>query len=252
MGFFDNLWELGDIAKDIVMLPFEIGKAATELGQDIKEAVVQDVKHKVSGTPEKPIRTSYTIRDEAEALIKKSQDEYWGARDKFDLQWKRMTAKSEKLLKIRAETYALIGQAIHSRKLVKLPSGSAATLDPPELPSLDTLKFDFGTYTGSTSIRMEAAEEFMAQAKEFRVAVKSRIAEINQLKRIVMNAAHFQKEEIEMLSAIQKAYQRKSEVKLIESADLLRDIASLCLREVNEQTNASYEQLLKKLKRLWM
>ena len=46
MGWF---FDLADIVKDIVMLPFEIGKATVEFGADIAETVAQDVPHKVSG-----------------------------------------------------------------------------------------------------------------------------------------------------------------------------------------------------------
>lgn len=250
MGFFDTLRELGDIAKDIVTLPFEIGKAAAELGQDIQEAVVQDVTHKIARTPEKPIRTSYTIRDEATALIQKSQDEYWAAMEKYALQWKRMISKSEKLLQSRTDTYAQIEHHVRSKRLAKLPSSSIPALDPPAVPSIDTVQFDFGTYTGMVSMRMEAAKEYLAKAKEYRLEVKAQIVEINQLKRLIMRVSAAQKEELEMLSAIRKACQRKSEAKLIQSADLLREIAALCLGEVSEQTNENYLILLKKLEKL--
>lgn len=252
MGFFDTLWELGDIAKDIVSLPFEIGKAATELGQDIKEAVIQDVQHKIEGNPDKPIRTSYTVKEEAEKLISKSGDEYWEARDKFSTQWNCMTSNAEKLQIERNNTYKLIGQALHSKSLRDLPSSSVPYQQPASMPAIDSTKFDCGTFLGNTSMRMEAAEEYLSRAKEYRIHVKTQIADLNRLKRLVMQVSAFQKEELEMLSLIRKSYENQNENTLLESTELLRQLATLCLDEVGEQTNTNYERLLGELKTLWI
>lgn len=252
MDLFDTLWELGDIAKDIVTFPFEVGKAVTELGEDIKETIVQDVQHKIEGNPDKPIRTSYTVKEEAENLISKSGNEYWDARDEFSTQWNRMTATAEKLQTERYTTYKLIGQAIRSKRLTELPSSIVPSQQPASIPSIDSIKFDFGTYLGSTSMRMEAAEEYLSKAKEYRIRVKTKIAELNQLKRLVLNVSAFQNEELEMLSLIRKSYENQNESTLLKSTEILRELASLCLDEVCEQTNTNYEHLLEKLKTLWM
>ena len=86
-GVFDNLEILADIAKDIVSLPFQIGKEITELGNDIVETIGQDVQHKLEGTADKPLRTSYDIKREAEQTVERSQKEYWNAQDRLVRTW---------------------------------------------------------------------------------------------------------------------------------------------------------------------
>ncbi len=100
-------------------------------------------------------------------------------------------------------------------------------------------------------MRIDAAEEYLARAKEYRVDTKAKIAEINQVKQLVIHLEHTQEEELEMLSMIREAYLKQSEDTLIESANLLRDIASLSAKEVCKQTDEQYERLLKALHGLW-
>lgn len=251
MGFKDTFLDWADIAKDIIALPFKVAGATTELTQDIGEMIAQDVKNKISGEPDKEIRTSYDVKEKAEKTVQESSGQFFAALGEYNNQWESTLSQAEEVRSVRAEVYALLGQTIRSKKLEELPDTSASSVDPPALPSIDALKFNLGTFTGSATMRRNAAEEYLAQAEEYRVEVKAKITEINQMKQLVIRLKHAQGEELEMLSAIREAYSRQSEATLIQSADLLRAIASLCVEEVCEQTDAQYDQLLAKLRILW-
>lgn len=60
-------------------------------------------------------------------------------------------------------------------------------------------------------MRMDVAEEYLAKAKEYDSDIRTIIAEINQVKRLITQLEHTQEEELEMLSMIREAYQRQSE-----------------------------------------
>lgn len=83
MGLFDILADFADIGKDIIMLPVEIGKAAVECATDINETIAQDVKNKVNGSPDKTIRTSFDIRNEADQIINSVNESFYKAKDRL-------------------------------------------------------------------------------------------------------------------------------------------------------------------------
>lgn len=253
MGIFDTLGELLDIGKDIVMLPVEIGKATVELGNDIAEAVSQDIKNKVTGEPQREIRTSYDVRDEAEKLIQSGQSEYFQAKDRLDSAWNRMNTKSKALAEKRITVYKLIGQSVHSVHLPKLLTPDDSAIHYPTIPTIDSLQFDFGTYSGlaGTKMRMDAAEEYLQSAKEFRVEVKRAVGQINRLKKNIRAVSQAHEEEQKMLDLIQLSYAKRSESTLIQSTELLREISALLLDEVTSRTTEIYQDYLEQLKRLW-
>lgn len=253
MGFFDTLGELLDIGKDIVMLPAEIGKAATECGNDITEAVVQDVKNKVSGESHKEIRTSYDIRDEAEKLIQSGQDEYIHAKDRLDSTWDNMIEESRILAQKWATVYQLIGKAIHSVYIPNLPAPNERSIHYPTIPSLDSLQFDLGTYAGlmGVGMRMDVAEEYLQSAKEFRVEVKRTVSQINRLQKSVRAISQAHTEEKKMLDVIQRTYVKRAESTLIQSAGILREISDLLIDEVTSHTSQKYQSYLEQLQKLW-
>ena len=253
MGFFDTLGELLDIGKDIVMLPAEIGKAATECGSDIAEAVTQDVKNKVSGESYKEIRTSYDVRDEAEKIIKSGQNEYIRAKERLDSAWEGMISESKTRSQRRTDVYKRMGKAIHSVYIPKLPAPNESSIHYPTIPTLDSLRFDLGTYAGlvGAGVRMDVAEEYLQSAKEFRVEVKRTVSQINQLKKSVQAISQAHEEEHQMLVLIQRTYVKRAESTLIQSAEILREISILLLDEVTLQTTKKYQDYLEQLKRLW-
>ena len=112
MGWF---FDLADIAKDIVMLPFEIGKAIVEGGADIAEATAQGIKNAASGEPEKDIRTSYDVKEDADKRIEESNRKYYGAKNDLDSAWGDMHRREERVVEKRTKVYQLLGEKIHSK-----------------------------------------------------------------------------------------------------------------------------------------
>lgn len=253
MGFFDAIGDLLDIGKEIVMLPAEIGKATLELGSDIAEAVTQDVKNKVTGEPQKEIRTSYDVRDQAEKLIQSSQSEYTRAKDKLDSAWNSMNTQSRALAEKRSTVYKLMGQVLHSICLPKLLTPNDAPIHYPVIPTLDSLQFDLGTHFGLAGInmRMDAAEEYLQRAEEFRVEVKYMVSQINCVKKSILAISQAHEEEEKMLDVIHRTYTKQAESTLIQSTEILREISSLLLEEVTSQTASKYQDYLGQLKILW-
>ena len=93
--------------------------------------------------------------------------------------------------------------------------------------------------------------DYLEEAKEYRVKVRSMINEISSLRKTVLGVSDAQKEELKMLSIIKSAYQSQGKKVLTKSAQLLREIAELCLQEVTSNTNARYNDLLRQLNALW-
>lgn len=253
MGLFDIFEELVDIGRDIVQLPGEIAKAAVECGNDITEVVAQNVTNTIKGESYKESRTSYDIREEAEKIVRESNNHYQDAKNHLSSAWKMMLRESKEVSEKRSEVYALIGAKVSSTTLKHLPPYSESSVQALTIPYLDSSQFDMGTNLGllGTSMRMEAAEEYLESAKDFRVETKEKISEINQLKRCVLSVTNAHKEELEMLSIIRRTYMNQPEATLIQSADWLFQISELCLESVTSQTNQKYNTFLDKLKVLW-
>lgn len=251
MGFWDALGELASIAKDIVLLPAEITKAAGECVTDIGEAITQDAQNKLSGTPDKEIRTSFDIRDEAEKIVASANRDFNDAKDELTASWRSTSQEAVRVAEKREEVYQLLGKTI-SAPLVKLPEQPIGLVYPSNAPYVDS-SFDVGTFFGLLGIRtrMDAAEEYLQQAQEYRVKVGGLINQMESLRRAVLNVSDAQEEELGILNMIRVAYRRQNRIVLSQSADLLHSIAVLCVQEVSSNTNAKYRELLKKLKSLW-
>lgn len=250
MGLF---FDLADIAKDIVMLPFEIGKAIVEGGADIAEATTQGIKNAASGEPEKEIRTSYDVKEDADKRIEESNRKYYGAKNDLGSAWYDMRQREEKVVEKRTEVYQLLGKKIHSKKLPALPDYMGSPQSCPNAPAIDSLGFDFGTALGlaGTKMRMEAAEEYLEKAKDYQVEIKGCVEVIRQMKRTISDVESAQKEELKLLDIIQKTYERQTEASLLQCADALRELAQLGIREVTDETARKYAAVLKKLNEQW-
>ena len=251
MWFFDLLGDLADIGKDIVTLPFKIAGAAIETATDINEVITQDVKNKVSGTPDKPIRTSFDIRDEADKIVNSANNKFYDAKNNLTSSWYKTSLEAGQVAKKRQEVYQLLGQVV-STILSRLPEQPIELIYPSSTPYIDS-SFNIGTFFGllGTDTRMEAAEEYLQQAKEYRADVNSLINEVESLRKTVLRISYALKEELKILDVIQSAYQMKSRDILTESAELLHEIAVLCVQEMSANTDAKYNDLLEHLKSLW-
>lgn len=244
MGLFDIFDAIVDIGGDIVSLPFKIAGAAIELGSDIGET-----------TATGDSRTSYSIRDEAEKIIKESQNDLDEAsRDLWNLWWD-VSDKAKNVAQTRSEVYGLVKLEIHDVSITELPSMSQASSgNIYAAPSLDDFSFNFGTALGVLGIgeRREAAEEYLRKANRYQAKVADRIVEYKQLEQAVRNISNCQEEELKMLNIIRQTYKTKSQSVLAETEDGLRKLAELCNQHLSEATDRSYGELLQKLKSLWM
>lgn len=251
MEFLDILGDLADIAGDILRLPGEIVNAAIETATDINETIAQDVSNRISGIPDKPIRTSYDIRNEADKIVESVNNSFYDAKSKLTSSWRKTSREAEQVAKKRNEVYQLLGRTI-STTLAKLPEQPIELIYPSSAPYIDS-SFDIGTFFGllGTNTRMEAAEEYLRQAEEYRADVRSLINKVDSLRQTVLRVSDAQKEELEILDVIQNAYRARSKDILTKSAELLHEIAVLCVQEMSSNTNAKYNDLLQHLRSLW-
>ena len=81
MGLFSDLV---DIAATIASVPFGVAKIIVEGGADIAETAAQGIKNAASGEPEKEIRTSYDVKEDADKRIEESNRKYYGAKNDLD------------------------------------------------------------------------------------------------------------------------------------------------------------------------
>ena len=226
--FLDDLF---DIIGDIVTLPLEIGHLVVEGGNDIVETVAQDIQNRIEGNPEQEVRTSYTVRDEADKIISRSNRRYNEALERMHQDWNAMLQERQKVCAKREEVYRMVGKAISSRESTKLPSGRDLMPKTPPCPSIDSLGFNLGTYMGlpAAKMRMEIAEEYCQKAKEFQAEMNRCVAEIHRIQHLVKSVQNAQDEEMKMLQIIQSTYQNRSATVLKESNALLYQIAEHCL-----------------------
>lgn len=251
--FLDDLAILADIVGDIVSLPVKVVQWSAELGNDITETVAQDIQNRIEENPEQEARTSYTVRDEAEEIVSKSNTRYHEALGGMHRDWNAMLQERQKVGEKREEVYRMIGKTLSSGALVKLPSGREIEPETPACPTMDSLGFNLGTYMGlpAAKMRMEIAEEYCQKAKEFQAEMNRCVAEIHRIQHLVKSVQNAQDEEMKMLQIIQSTYQNRSATVLKESNALLYQIAELCLKEVSDQTALRYQELLQSLERLW-
>ena len=207
--FLDDLL---DIIGDIVTLPLEIGHLVVEGGNDIVETVAQDIQNRIEGNPEQEVRTSYTVRDEADKIISRSNRRYNEALERMHQDWNAMLQERQKVCAKREEVYRMVGKAISSRESTKLPSGRDLMPKTPPCPSIDSLGFNIGTYMGlpAAKMRMEIAEEYCQKAKEFQAEMNRCVAEIHRIQHLVKSVQNAQDEEMKMLQIIQSTYQNRS------------------------------------------
>ncbi len=250
MGLFSDLV---DIVATIASVPFGVAKIIVEGGADIAETAVQGIKNTASGEPEKEIRTSYDVKEDADKRIEESNRKYYGAKNDLDSAWYEMRQREEDVVKKRTGVYQLLGEKIHSKKLPALPDYMGSPQSCPNAPAIDSLGFDFGTALGlaGTNMRMEAAEEYLEKAKDYQVEIKGCVEVIRQMKRTISDVESAQKEELKLLDIIQKTYEKQTEASLLQCADALRELAQLGIREVTDETARKYAAVLKKLNEQW-
>lgn len=250
MGLFSDLV---DIAATIVSVPFGVAKIIVEGGADIAETAAQGIKNAASGEPEKEIRTSYDVKEDADKRIEESNRKYYGAKNDLDSAWGDMHRREKRVVEKRTKVYQLLGEKIHSKKLPALPDYMGSPQSCPNAPAIDSMSFDFGTALGlaGTNMRMEAAEEYLEKAKDYQVAIKGCIEDIRQMKRTIRAVESAQKEELKLLDIIQKTYEKQTEASLLQCADALRELAKLGIREVTDETARKYSAVLKKLNEQW-
>ena len=250
MGLFSDLV---DIAATIASVPFGVAKIIVEGGADIAETAAQGIKNAASGEPEKEIRTSYDVKEDADKRIEESNRKYYGAKNDLDSAWGDMHRREKRVVEKRTKVYQLLGEKIHSKKLPALPDYMGSPQSCPNAPAIDSMSFDFGTALGlaGTNMRMEAAEEYLEKAKDYQVAIKGCIEDIRQMKRTIRAVESAQKEELKLLDIIQKTYEKQTEASLLQCADALRELAKLGIREVTDETARKYAAVLKKLNEQW-
>lgn len=250
MGLFSDLV---DIAATIASVPFGVAKIIVEGGADIAETAAQGIKNAASGEPEKEIRTSYDVKEDADKRIEESNRKYYGAKNDLDSAWGDMHRREKRVVEKRTKVYQLLGEKIHSKKLPALPDYMGSPQSCPNAPAIDSMSFDFGTALGlaGTNMRMEAAEEYLEKAKDYQVAIKGCIEDIRQMKRTIRAVESAQKEELKLLDIIQKTYEKQTEASLLQCADALRELAKLGIREVTDETARKYAAVLKKLSEQW-
>lgn len=250
MGLFSDLV---DIAATIASVPFGVAKIIVEGGADIAETAVQGIKNTASGEPEKEIRTSYDVKEDADKRIEESNQKYYGAKNDLDSAWGDMHRREERVVEKRTKVYHLLGENIHSKKLPALPDYMGSPQSCPNAPAIDSMSFDFGTALGlaGTNMRMEAAEEYLEKAKDYQVAIKGCIEDIRQMKRTIRAVESAQKEELKLLDIIQETYEKQTEASLLQCADALRELAKLGIREVTDEAARKYAAVLKKLNEQW-
>lgn len=98
---------------------------------------------------------------------------------------------------------------------------------------------------------MEATGEYLQRIEENQVDVKALICRIESLERTVCNVSDVQEKETAILNTIQSAYQARSRDVLTQSADLLYEIAVLCVQKMSANTGSKYNDLPCYLRSLW-
>ena len=248
-GLFSDIF---DIVKDIVTLPLKVADATIELGSDIKEVVVRDIQNKIEGNPDKEIRTSYDIRNDAQKIISTSNVQYNNAVSQLDDAWRKMNNDASALAQKRRDVYAMIGRAIYTEPVETLPSLSDRVFSTPSIPSLDSFKFHLSTYLGvGMSMREEMAESYYTDAQKYKIEIQGCVNNLNVLKRAAMDVTNAQEEELAMLQTIEKTYMRQPQNTLIACAEILHSITILCMEEVGEHTKTKYQNLICNLRELW-
>ena len=238
------LGDLFDIGADIVSLPFKIAGAAIELGSDIGETVATGDS-----------RTSYTIRDEADKIVEESQrDVDEASRDLWNVWWD-VSQEAKTVARTRSEVYGMVKMEIHNDHIMELPSESQLSSGNiySNTPNIDSTSFNVGTAFGVLGIddRREAAEEYLRKAKRYRVKADDIISKMHRKEQLLQKISHCQTEEAEALEGVRRSYKTRSEDDLKKNEEILREISILLLREVSEETERAYGELVRKLKNLW-
>lgn len=252
MGLFDTLGEIFDIAVDIVTLPVKIAGAAVETATDISEHVVTDVHNKVTGKGEQDIETSYDVRDKADKMVEEINKKYWSAQEALNTAYSALKESIKATAALRSRVYVLLGRR-NGGELRPLPDETDLMLQRPSLQGIDSLQFNLGTTLGNAGIklRMEAAQEYLSNAKDYKNDVAEKIASINQLRRRVISLKNALKEEVELLTVIEQGCALASRECVGETIGLLQEVSKSCLSEVDENTEAHYRILLSQIRALW-
>lgn len=242
--------ELIDIFVDAGKELEEIVKEGTN---DIVEAGINDVTNIINGTPDNRCKTSYDIRDEADKIIDESNQDYRETQNQFDTSWNEMHDNMMQVVDSRIQVYQLLDKVILCSTLAVLPDKSRILKAYPSSSSDARKAFNRGTTLGvlGISARKEAAEEYLEDAKDYRVKVGECISELNQTRRLIESMSYACTEELKMLNVIRELYCNQSEAVLVESAEILHKIAEFCVDEVSTYTNQKYLALVQRLKQLW-
>lgn len=267
MGFFDDLWDLGEEFTSLMGdLFWQIGDDAKDVGRKIVEVKHDCEDMAVSGitsmlTGEGEVNTSSEIRREANAIIQKSNSKYRSIYEKtekrlLDLEknQKNLFGKKETLARLMNQKFAFsirIPTQIAPFKLGESERHVDEVL--PELFKLPLYKAPAlnGLVTFiSAGQRLDEAREYKSQAKDYEVKIEGEIAKIKRMESCICKIEGIFKEEEEILKVIHRSLEMNRPLGYKKIVHELEVLLAESILDRSGKTNIRYEIAVNELKDL--
>lgn len=249
MGLFDIFEGAFEIVKATGELAVGLGQVAVESTAELGEIITDGVKGKV----DQNYKTSFEIKDEARRIES-------NAEHKFSVKKEEV---GNKLKYIQNKENELYTKRNHVLSLLKLSNNNSNSLSPffditvkNNLSGayFDRQKFDFYSYILNgplfTGMRKECANDYLENAKDFKVEVDSKIAQMNIALSKLKDLEFQFEEEYSLLGSLESLYSNLNSTNKNTIYGLIESIMKMNIVDCDVNINGEYIKKINEIKNI--
>lgn len=245
---------------DLLELVVGIGEAVVELQQNVADITVTTASMIVTGDTE--LKPAYEIREEADALIEKSNSRY---KREYELTEKKMLGLEAMQKNLYRKKRALAKEINYKIQApIALPTNMAPLkLGEPcenkvteilpalfKLPLYKVSPFAAGVEIIGAMQRKEDAQSYKSKAKDYKVQIDGEIAKLKRLNMYIQKILGIFKEEEEILGIIKQSLHINRPLYYKKIAEELEILLIDSVLDINGQENQRYEKAVKELQEM--
>jgi hypothetical protein len=229
----------------------ELLRTFDEAGEELQEILTDGVVEMgIKGN--KDYKTSFEIRDEADAKVACASDRYYRRCDDFNKYLDNLNDKINRLYDRKVELAKRIGQ--EAEKLPNMPKISSKTNAPDYRQRVSTVSL-IGKSVGIEWIfdmkgRKDSANEYLEDAKDYEVKIDKKIAEIGQTQGFLDIVNMNLDEEETLLNALDEALEKRKNLQYSKVEEQLHILISEYILGMDGKRNQKYMDAIEQLRKI--
>lgn len=198
-------------------------------------------------------KTSFEKREEAEKIISKENSRYFHVKNRVNAEVKALNQHIISNYSIKQRLSSVIKMKINQPDEVKTLGGWNVSM--PEITfdySLSILHTIFGSNfeDNSDQMRKRAFDEYLEDAKDYKVQIESKIAELNKISSKINYLETILDEEEQLLKSLDSSISMKRDSQYRVIFDAIHTLLSVYIADQTGNPNSEYVKTLDSLKHL--